>query len=257
MYNIVLEQAGRMISKAQIKYIQSLKTTRLRRKHESFVVEGEKMTLELLKSSIKVRAIFGLPAWAEQFEYEIGEREFVETDERSLKQVSEFKTPQPVLAVAEIPDMKIPGKLPSEWFLALESIRDPGNLGTIIRSADWFGINDVFCSPDCVDVWNPKVVQASMGSVFRVRVHCLDLAHLFLSNTHLPVLAATTQGHDIYETELPKSGIVLVGNESNGLSENLVSSFDVHEISIPGSGQAESLNVAIAASILISIVKKP
>jgi TrmH family RNA methyltransferase len=135
-----------------------------------------------------------------------------------------------------------------QWSLYLEKIRDPGNMGTIIRTADWFGINQIFCSPDCVEIYNPKVVQASMGSLLRVRVTEMETASFLEQNTR-PVYAAVLDGKDLRQLEQPEYGVIAMGNESQGLSSLLIDAAN-HKVMIPGSGGAESLNVAVATGIL-------
>jgi TrmH family RNA methyltransferase len=171
--------------------------------------------------------------------------------EAALKRISALKTPNKVLAVFKIPaSVKIVHK---GLLLALDGIRDPGNLGTIMRLCDWFGVTQLVCSEDTVDVYNPKVVQATMGSLARVNISYINLEDFF-KESKLPVYGAVMNGEHVYETKLPEEAILLMGNEANGISENLLE-FLSHEITIPRYGklqQTESLNVAMATSILLS-----
>jgi TrmH family RNA methyltransferase len=140
-------------------------------------------------------------------------------------------------------------------YVALENLQDPGNFGTIIRSADWFGVKAIFCSDDSVNMYNPKVVQASMGAVLRVPVYYTNLNNLLVKNQHLPSYAATLNGNNVYETMLPVNAIVLIGNESKGLSSEIISLCS-NQISIPNHGKGESLNAAVACSILLGLWRK-
>ncbi len=242
-----------MLSNSQIKYIRSLHQKKYRQQHGVYLLEGEKIIDELLSSSANIVQIFGTDEWI--LENDNGHADKVTAiTPRELNQISTLRTPNQVVATVEIPTFK----LPSTWkkddlYLALEDIRDPGNLGTIIRTADWFGIKHIFCSPDCVEVFNPKVVQATMGSILRVEVHSVDLQKL-LPQSGLPVYAATLEGEKIYSKQI-EGGFLLVGNESKGVSETLMKAVE-HQISIPKYGKAESLNAAQATGILLAEMRR-
>lgn len=242
-----------MLSRAQIKTIRSLRHKKYRQKFGRFIAEGVKVVDELLKSDIRVEKIFALENRVNVFSLAEARSkpELVSVTEKELKQISSLETPQQVLAVCIIPSERAEPLLTGKVSLMLEAVRDPGNLGTIIRIADWFGIENVICSPDCVDVFNPKVVQATMGSVARVKVSAHDLSTIIGNNKTLPLYAATLNGKDIASFPKIGEGLLLLGNESHGLSENLLAQSD-HKITIPRIGKAESLNVAVAAGIICS-----
>jgi TrmH family RNA methyltransferase len=176
--------------------------------------------------------------------------------ESELSRISALSTPQAILAVVQIPqqtDLNIK-KLDGSFILALDGVQDPGNLGTIIRTADWFGLNTILCSKDTAEVYNPKVVQASMGSLSRVNIIYTDLGDVF-SKINIPVYGALLDGKSIYETDFGQEGIILLGNEGNGISEYLIEKIN-YPITIPRYGKAESLNVAISASIFCSELRR-
>lgn len=237
-----------MISKADVKWIRQLKQKKFRRKHNAFVVEGEKLVTELLQSDFKVLRGFSVGTHFN----------FQEVTERELASISQLTAPNRCLAVVEQPiqrgDLK---DLGDQLVLALDGVKDPGNLGTIIRIADWFGIQDVFCSEETVDAYNAKVVQASMGSIFRVRVHHLNLL-TFLQNykndfPEKPIYAADLDGENVFESKL-EQGLLIMGSESHGLKDAVLD--QAKRITIPKFGEAESLNVAVAAGILCSEFSK-
>jgi TrmH family RNA methyltransferase len=253
-----------MVVKSQIKLIKSLQQKKYRNEHGLFVVEGIKGVRELLDSHFKVHRIFTTDASVLE-----GHTDKVESvSERELGKMSGLKTPNTVLGVFEIPEA---GNIDfSDWILAMDDVRDPGNLGTIIRLCDWFGIEHLVCSPETVDCYNPKVLQATMGSMARVRVGYTDL-EAFLRKAELPIFGAFMEGESVYKTELPKKGILVMGNEARGISpgvERMVS----EKLSIPrpagrlpagesgtsesGRSTAESLNVATATAILLSEVRR-
>ena len=176
--------------------------------------------------------------------------------ESELSRISALSTPQAILAVVQIPkqtDLNIK-KWDGSFILALDGVQDPGNLGTIIRTADWFGLNTILCSKDTAEVYNPKVVQASMGSLSRVNIIYTDLGDVF-SQINIPVYGALLNGKSIYETDFGQEGIILLGNEGNGISEDLIEKIN-YPITIPRYGKAESLNVAISASIFCSELRR-
>ena len=244
-----------MLSKQQIKIIRSLHLKKNRKQSGLFVCEGAKILHELLHSSLQINKIYALKSWiSENRQFLSDENTFQEVTEKELEQISELSTPNEVLAIAVIPENKIPEI--KGLSIGLESIRDPGNLGTIIRIADWYGLTDIFCSEDCADAYNSKVVQASMGSLFRVRVHYVDLKE-FLSSCTVPKYAAALEGsqnlHDY--KDFNGNGILVIGNESNGLSSEILDVCDV-KIHIPRFGQAESLNAAVATGIFLDAMKR-
>ncbi|MCX6233414.1 MAG: RNA methyltransferase [Bacteroidetes bacterium] len=253
-----------MLSRNKIKYITSLRHAKYRNLHNEFIVEGTKVVLELLKSSWVVKEIFALDKWLHDHLGFIDEQSTstIRVSEKELERISALNTPSEVIAICEIPE-RIPDKLViSGLVVVLDDIRDPGNLGTIIRTADWFGIKNIICSPQCVDLYNPKVVQATMGSLTRVNVYYADLGN-FLKNlpSDLMVYGAALEGQSIHEVSLSAEGVIIIGNESTGLSGNVLP-FITKKLYIPaydiynGGPKAESLNAAIACSIILYEFRK-
>ena len=199
------------ISKNQIKLITSLSQKKYRQKHQLFIAEGVKVVGEFLASSFELETLFCLDG----LESEVSDQKIVRISENDLKKISSLKTPNKMLGLFRIPTQK-PQKN-SNLIIALDAVNDPGNLGTIIRLCDWFGVDQIICSNDTVDSFNQKVVQASMGSLTRVSIHYLDLAN-YLTNTNLPAFIADMDGVNVYNTQLPKEGILVMGNEANGVS---------------------------------------
>jgi len=236
-----------MLSKNQIKLITSLKQKKQRFVHKMFFAEGIKVIQELLESNFELVYLY---TTQNDFEQVSNVKKTVIT-ENDLKKITALATPNTCLAIFKIPaDKKI---TESGLILALDSIRDPGNLGTILRLCDWFGIGQIICSNETVDIYNPKVVQATMGSIARVNVNYVDL-ETFISQTQLPVFGTFMDGNTIYKTILPQEGIVIMGNEANGISPELEKLIQ-NRLTIPRFGRiqkTESLNVATATAIILS-----
>ena len=240
-----------MVSKNQIKLITSLQQKKYRIINQLFFAEGVKVIQELLQSNFELEHLY---TTVNDFEaVEASKRTLI--NEQELKKISALSTPNTCLAVFKIPaENKI---IDSGLILALDDIRDPGNLGTILRLADWFGIKQIVCSKETVDIYNPKVVQATMGSITRVNVSYIELPN-FLNETKLPVFGTFMDGDNIYQSNLPQNGIIIMGNEANGISakiEKLVTS----RLTIPRFGElqkTESLNVATATAIILSEFKR-
>ena len=234
-----------MLSKSQIKLITRLKQKKYRQQDGLFVVEGVKAITELLQSNLKLNKLYTTVS------FNIDAKDEVFISETDLKRISFLTTPNKALAIFEIPQAKPIGN--SGLIIALDAIRDPGNLGTIIRLCDWFGVQELICSKETVDCYNPKVIQATMGSITRVNINYIDLA-LFLKSSKLNVFGAFMEGSNVYNIELPKNGILVMGNEANGVSKE-VEEIISQKISIPRFGNlqsTESLNVATATAILLS-----
>ncbi|OBQ54679.1 RNA methyltransferase [Tamlana sp. s12] len=238
-----------MLSKSQIKLITSLKQKKYRLQHGFFVVEGLKTIAELLNSELELYQLFTTESFGNKSENEV----IITAAE--LKKISFLTTPNKALALFRIPE---PKTIQAEGLVvALDDVRDPGNLGTIIRLCDWFGIKDLVCSKNTVDCFNPKVIQATMGSITRVNVSYLELEN-FLQKQTIPVFGAFMEGENVYRTELPKQGVLVMGNEANGISE-IIENLITKKISIPRFGDlqaTESLNVATATAILLSEFKR-
>lgn len=236
-----------MVSKSQIKLITSLEQKKGRTKSGLFMVEGIKGITEILNSEMQLDSLF---TTREIFDSPPS-KTFPITNEE-LKKISRLKTPQTAVALFKIPEVikpKITG-----FIVALDGVRDPGNLGTIIRLCDWFGVENLLCSKDTVDCFNPKVVQATMGSITRVNISYVDLPKIISENTNLPVLGTFLEGENLFKTELPKEGILVLGNEANGISEE-IEKLVSRKINIPQFGTSqntESLNVATATAILLA-----
>jgi TrmH family RNA methyltransferase len=250
----------RMITRNQVKMILSLQKRKFREESLLFVIEGDKLVREYLMAGNRVALLACKPEWisGEPDEVISGTDEIVTVGYDELRRISSLKTPHNVLAVAHMPVRQYNDKLTSgKLTLALEKVQDPGNLGTIIRIAAWFGIENIICSPDCVDCYNPKVIQASMGAFMHVKVWYLPLEEVLsaANESGVFVFGSTMDGHPIYDIELGSEGIILLGNESRGISENLLKHV-TGRITIPGPGYAiagiESLNVSMAAAIICS-----
>ena len=242
------------ISKNQIKYIRSLSQIKFRKAHQAYIVEGLKNAAEWLQQGADLEYIVALQAWFDQntelFKaYDL--RKCLIATEEDFEKISGFKTPNQVLLVAKMPQQKdmIEETGRATWTLMLDKVQDPGNLGTIIRTADWFGIKTIICSPDCVEQFNPKVIQSTMGSL--LRVHCVytDLAVFLQGRPETPSYAAILGGNTLNAAQKYAPGFIIMGNESKGISEE-VKALVQHQLTIDRIGpDAESLNVAVATGI--------
>jgi RNA methyltransferase, TrmH family len=262
-----------MLSNSQVKHINALKIKKYRDEYKEFIAEGNTLVTDLIKSSYEIAGVYALSEWI------TGNLDVVrhknipvyEADPADMERITSLSSPSPVLAIVKIPpgmvagldsaaygspEQNIPG-LFEELSVMLEGISDPGNMGTLLRIADWFGIRNVICSENCVELYNPKVVQASMGSVARVSVFYTDLSR-FLENIkgRLPVYGTFLQGDSIYSIQLENKGIILIGSEAHGISDPL-SCFVTGRLYIPSfgstdNGKAESLNAAVATAVVIS-----
>jgi RNA methyltransferase, TrmH family len=253
-----------MISNSQIKLYSSLRNKKYREMHRKFLAEGEKITLDILKSPskiFKIHALISTPEFLKTIPIKMlkGIPEILETSGTILEKISSLSTPNKAILVCEIPEYQPDFKEISGGIsLFLDDIRDPGNLGTIMRTADWFGIHNIFCTPESVDVYNPKVVQSTMGALCRVKVHYIETSRLLAETRKInsyPIIGTVINGDNIFSADLPSCGIVVMGNESRGISQNLLSLLDL-KLTIPSSGKndeiSESLNVATAAAIVMA-----
>jgi TrmH family RNA methyltransferase len=232
-----------MISKNQIKFVRQLEQKKYRKKEGLFVAEGPKVVGDLLRAGFKAHTIFATSEWESQGQT------FQEVSDEELRRVSFLQHPQRVLALFFIPTESVPSV--SSLSLALDDVQDPGNLGTIIRIADWFGIDTIYCSENTADAWSPKVVQATMGSIARVNIIYTDLQEL-ISKAQVPVYGTLLDGQDIYTQELSKEGIIVMGNEGNGISAPIRKLIN-RRLLIPQFHEGpESLNVAIVTAITCS-----
>ncbi|MEO0527853.1 MAG: RNA methyltransferase [Bacteroidota bacterium] len=239
-----------MVVKNQIKFIKSLHQKKYRIQHGMFVVEGIKIIRELLEANYEPYVIY----MVHPTDLDVYSNRVYTIKEADLKKISGLRTPNGALAVFYIPKYDI--QEDRDWVLVLDDVRDPGNLGTIIRLCDWFGIRRLVCSPQTVDCYNPKVLQATMGSIARVEVVYEDISN-FLRTTQVPIYGAFMTGESVYNKELPPRGILIMGNEANGISKD-VEALISEKISIPQFGESttESLNVAMATSILLNEIRR-
>lgn len=237
-----------MVSKNIIKHIQSLQLKKFRDQHRQLVIEGEKMVLESIEwKPTFIRKIFHtnevvfLTTLPDSIE-------LIEVSEKELNQLSHQKSPNKMIALLDQWEMNSEQKY--DFYIALDEVQDPGNMGTILRLADWFGVKCIFCSKGTVDWFNPKVIQATMGAIFRIEVSYVDLKTT-LESLRLPIYGALLEGKNVYKQSLKPTGVLLMGNEGKGISSEL-QQLITDPISIPRFGEAESLNVAVATGILLS-----
>jgi TrmH family RNA methyltransferase len=245
-----------MLSKSQVSLLQSLQHKKFRKEYGVFLVEGLKSVCEFIKSAYTIETIYHNPAIAPKLLKLSHKINTIEISLTILQKISSLKSPADVIAVVKMPDWPVlkPVSLKNKFSLVLDGVQDPGNMGTIIRTADWFGITDIICSEDTVDVYNPKVVQATMGSLSRVNVHYTDLGPI-LSTTDVPIYGALLDGTNIYDTTFGSEGMIVMGNEGNGLRPEIIKLVK-KAITIPRFGGAESLNVAIATAIFCSEINR-
>ena len=236
-----------MITRAEILAIKALATKQGREEQGAFIAEGEKLVGEIRNSKLRIRKIY-------QTKPLFADAEMV--SEKEMERISQLKTANSVLAVVETPKSKISSVKPdSNLVLALDRVQNPGNLGTIIRLADWFGISDIVCSEDSADCFNPKVMQATMGAILRVRVHYTNLAKWLGEQRGAKVYGTFLEGENIYSAQLDKSGIIVMGNEGQGISTEVAATVS-HKLLIPpypaDRSGSESLNVAVATAVICS-----
>lgn len=233
-----------MITKNQIKFIKSLSLKKNRIKEQLFIAEGEKVVSELLRSDFEIKNIYATKEW------KVSNDNITQISNAELQRISNLKSPNKVLAVVQFKNHKI---IKHDGItLVLDEINDPGNLGTIIRMCDWFGVKQIICSKNTVDIFNPKVVQSAMGSAFRVQVNYTDLEN-YLSEIKTPIYGAFMDGKNLKEVKLPKSAHLVLGNEANGISAE-INKLITDKVAIKNIGNsAESLNVAVATSILLHV----
>lgn len=251
-----------MLSKHVTKIVQNLEKKKFREKYNLFKIEGEKLVGELLTSGLQIHLIIAFPAWIERNHEAIAQLNVTEIDEKEMHSISNFQSLPEVVALARIPEYTHDEtKIQQSLSLVLNGIQDPGNLGTILRLADWFGIRDIFCDEDCASIYNPKCVQSSMGAIFRVRVFYTDLISLIKKHKSKSFHCYGTflSGESIYQTELCDRGFVVMGNEGKGISAEIEQLVDAR-ITIPSfagnPNSTESLNVGVAAGIMLSEFKR-
>lgn len=245
-----------MLSKKNEQYLRSLSLKKFRQKYNNFIIEGDKMVRELLvQVPDQVEQIFALPSWitAHRTELQKNGVSVQEVNDRELKKISTLKTPNQVLAVVRQWEPAFqPDQLVGSLSLYLDNIQNPGNMGTILRTADWFGIDWVICSPDCVDRFSPKVVQATMGALFSIKSVTQKFEDLAVKKLDLPIYGAILKGENLFRTSLKSNGLIVIGNEGHGIRSEVLPFVD-HPISIPAHHDdrgTESLNAAIATAII-------
>ena len=235
-----------MVSKSELKYIQSLSDKKVRLETGCFIAEGVKLVGEMIAAGYPLKAVYALDSW----ESPDSSIEVTRIEAFELEKMSLLQTPNQVLAVAMMPQKKEAIDLAGPLTIVLDGIQDPGNMGTIIRTADWFGITQIVASEDTVDVYNPKVIGATMGSFMRVTVTYKNLAD-WMPTVKLPVYGALLEGENIFTIKTPQKGLLVIGSEGRGIRENMLDLI-THPVTIPKIGEAESLNAGIAAGIIVA-----
>ncbi|MEP7256216.1 MAG: RNA methyltransferase [Ferruginibacter sp.] len=247
-----------MLSKTHTKYIQSLLHKKFRDEYNLFIAEGPKVVMDLLESrKFTCKEIFALPDWVSDNTKRLSlltKTPVTAVVDFELEKISTLTTPHHVLAVFEKRDENTDIQTAGKITLVLDTIQDPGNLGTIIRIADWFGVTDIICSEGCADMYNPKVVQSTMGSLGRVNVVYTNLANWLKENKQVNIYSATLKGKDIATLGKLKEGILIIGNEANGISDEVMQLVN-EKITIPKIGKAESLNAAVATGIILALIR--
>ena len=249
-----------MLSKNRVNFILSLQKKKVREEEKLFIIEGDKLVKEFLSAGIYFKSLVAKPEFIGTLS--VKERNFadeiVPVSYEELKKVSTLKTPHNAIAIVKMPDLiQDMNPDPHELSVALDCIQDPGNLGTIIRAAAWFGIKKVYCSPDSVDAFNPKVIQSTMGAILHVKVYYTEISGLLLaaSENNMTIYGTVMEGESIYTSDLGNNGIILMGNESKGISTDLLPLI-TRRLTIPGHSEKragiDSLNVGMAASIVFS-----
>ncbi|NND77082.1 MAG: RNA methyltransferase [Flavobacteriales bacterium] len=238
-----------MINKSDIKHIRSLHQKKFREQHKQFIVEGPKMVREIIANNVPINALYS----TENEPLYENLPNFHKIKSSEMGRISALKNPSSALALLPYLNTEYSPLPKEELYLGLDHIQDPGNLGTIIRTCDWFGVKTVICSEDTVEKYNPKVIQASMGSIFRVIVEYVDLLEYCnkLKNNDIDIFGTTLSGEQVTTVNAPKKGLLLIGNESRGLSSELLG-ICTHERKIPRLGGSESLNAAVACGIFLN-----
>lgn len=249
------------LSRNSIKSVKALHLKKFRQKYNNFIAEGDKIVTELLQQQrYQVRALYALPEWLAEKAAILTHfnADILTVSEKELRQLSQLRTPNQVLAVVDIPPAAPAQVAADSWLLYLDGLQDPGNVGTILRIADWFAIPTVVAGPGTADLYNSKVLQATMGAFLRVQWIEASLQQLLASQSQLPVWAATMGGQDVFSLDIPARGVLCVGNEGQGLRPETLA-LATKQVSVPappGSG-AESLNAGVATGILCAALRRP
>lgn len=240
-----------MLVKQRLKYIQTLGQKKFREQEGVFIAEGPKLVKELLEENpALVKEVYAVKDWIEDNKKVLLKKDVTEVAGFELEKISQLTTPNKVLAIVQQPDHGNP-EVKNKVIIALDGIQDPGNLGTIIRIADWFGVDQVVCSNDSADVYNSKVVQATMGSIARVKIFYMDLEKWLAEQEGVRIYAAVLEGQDVTNMKKMKEGIIIIGNESKGIRDGVMALTNV-KLTIPKKGKAESLNAAVATGIILN-----
>jgi TrmH family RNA methyltransferase len=241
-----------MLVKPKIKYIQTLGQKKFRELERLFIAEGPKLVKELLEAdSVSVKEIYAVKGWIDDNKKLLDKKDVTEITSIELEKISQLTTPNKVIAIVQYYDAGKSIVAKDRITIVLDNIQDPGNLGTIIRIADWFGIEQIICSHDSADMYNPKVVQSTMGSIARVKVFYTDLKEWLADQKDVRIYATTLEGEDVTAMKKIKEGILIFGNESKGIGAEVLKLANV-KLTIPKKGKAESLNAAVAAGIILS-----
>lgn len=245
-----------MVSKAKVRFIKQLQVKKYRQAEQCFIVQGAKAVRETLGSGFTVKTLLGTEAFLRALDHKLSARaeEIIVVSETDLTSIGSVESNNAALAVVAMKGAQAPQLPLSEFILVLDDIRDPGNLGTIIRTADWYGIRHIVASPESTDLYNPKVIGATMGSFLRVNVFYTPL-HEFLGKLSSPIYGALLSGEDVHHAKFAKTGVLVIGNESNGISpavERLVT----HRVTIPKFGGAESLNASTATAVILDNIRR-
>ena len=241
-----------MLGRSKIKYIQSLGQKKFRELEETFIAEGPKIVEDLMESGTAIiKQLYALKEWIKENKKLLVNTTVVEITDAELKRISQLTTPNKVLAIVQQFEEDSAPVIKNKITLALDGIQDPGNMGTLIRIADWFGIKQIICSKESADIYNPKVVQASMGSIARVKILYTDLELWLADQEDVGIYATTLEGKSITAMKKITEGIIVIGNESKGINAAILKLATI-KITIPKKGKAESLNAAVAAGIILS-----
>ncbi|MCZ4222141.1 TrmH family RNA methyltransferase [Pedobacter rhodius] len=245
-----------MLSKSQISFIKSLHQKKYRKENGLFLVEGIKSIREFIQSAYRIHTLFYVSEQYNLLPKLPANINLFEVNNAELSKISTLQTPQGFLAVIHLPENKLFDlkNFRNQFTIVLDGVQDPGNMGTIIRTADWFGFKNIICSEDCVEVYNPKTVQATMGSLARVNIYYENLSSVLTANP-IPVFGALLNGHSIYKTDWGQEGLIILGNEGKGITEEIISKI-TQPVTIPRIGDGESLNVAISAAVFCSEIAR-
>ena len=241
-----------MLSKSKLKYIQSLGQKKFRQQEGLFIAEGPKLVNDLLEmKNSSIQEIFALKEWIEDNKKIADSYQVVEITTIELEKISQLSSPNQVVAVVKQFAIDENIEVKDKITLVLDNIQDPGNMGTIIRIADWYGVDQIVCNTQSADMYNPKVIQSTMGSIARVKVFYTELSNWLVKQNTIPIYAAMLNGDDVTVMQKIKEGIIVIGNESKGISDDVLKLVS-KKITIPQKGKAESLNAAVATGIILS-----